>query len=70
MVEGHSTLLNLYHVMSVNPELWPRVNYPGAQAWSDFLLDESTQELIGSFGVEEFGQSLFFPDAGKTEADF
>ena len=70
IVEGHPTLLNLYHVMSVNPESWSVVNYAGAQAWTEFLLDDSTQEEIGIFGVEEFGQALFFPDAGKSEDDF
>jgi len=28
-----------------------------------------TQAVIGEFGVEEFGQPLFFPDADKTDAD-
>lgn len=70
LVEGHATLLNLYHVMSVNPENWPLVNNEGAQAWSEYLRSDATQEEIGLFGVEEFGQALFYPDAGKTEDDF
>jgi tungstate transport system substrate-binding protein len=70
LVEGHATLLNLYHVMQVNPDNWPLVNNEGAQAWSEFLRSDATQEEIGLFGVEEFGQALFYPDAGKTEGDF
>ena len=70
LVEGHATLLNLYHVMAVNPENWPLVNNEGARAWSEFLRADATQEQIGLFGVEEFGQTLFYPDAGKTEDDF
>ena len=70
LVAGHATLLNLYHVMSVNPENWPLVNNEGAQAWSEYLRSDATQEEIGLFGVEEFGQALFYPDAGKTEDDF
>ena len=52
LVEGHATLLNLYHVMSVNPENWPLVNDEGAQAWSEYLRSDATQEVIGLFGVE------------------
>jgi tungstate transport system substrate-binding protein len=70
LVEGHATLLNLYHVMAVNPENWPLVNNEGARAWSEFLRADATQKEIGLFGVEEFGQTLFYPDAGKTEDDF
>lgn len=69
MVEGDASLLNVYHVMVVNPEKWPRVNRPGAQAFADFMVADETQALIGQFGVEQFGQPLFFPDADKTDAD-
>ncbi|MGB3716748.1 MAG: substrate-binding domain-containing protein [Candidatus Promineifilaceae bacterium] len=69
MIEGHGSLLNLYHVMAVNPERWSFVNEKGARVWMDFLVSETTQKEIGSFGVEEFGQPLFYPDAGKTESD-
>lgn len=69
-LEGHPSLLNLYHVMSVNPERWELVNAQGARAWSDFLLSEETQSIIGAFGVDSFGQPLFFPDAGKCEDEF
>jgi tungstate transport system substrate-binding protein len=70
MVEGHGSLLNLYHVMAVNPERWSLVNEAGPQSWMDFLEEAATQELIGSFGAAEFGQPLFYPDAGKLEDDF
>ena len=70
LVEGHASLLNLYHTMAVNPEVFPIVNHEGASAWSDYLLSDDTQELIGKFGVDKFDQPLFFPDAGKSEEDF
>jgi tungstate transport system substrate-binding protein len=69
LVEGDAALLNVYHVMSVNPERWPAVNAEGALAWSEFLVSKETQERIAAFGVEAFGQPLFFPDAGKSESD-
>lgn len=69
LVEGDSQLLNVYHVMVVNPEKWPQANYTGAQAFTAFLLADNTQALIGDFGVDQYGQPLFFPDAGKTDAE-
>lgn len=69
LVERDSQLLNIYHVMSVNPAKWPQVNYQGAQAFTTFLLAENTQALIGEYGIDLYGQPLFFPDAGKTSAE-
>ncbi|MBE0687483.1 MAG: substrate-binding domain-containing protein [Anaerolineaceae bacterium] len=68
LLEGDAVLLNIYHVIVVNPEKWPKVNVEGARAFSKFLLSEETQNLIKEFGVEQYGQPLFFPDAGKDEA--
>jgi tungstate transport system substrate-binding protein len=67
VVEGEKSLLNIYHVMQVNPEKYPKVNADGANAFVDFMVDSKTQAVIGEFGKEKFGQSLFFPDAGKSE---
>jgi tungstate transport system substrate-binding protein len=69
LVEGDMSLLNVYHVITVNNEKWPKVNYVGAMAFLEFMTASSTQEVIGQFGVEEFGQPLFYPDADKTDAD-
>jgi len=69
LVEGDASLLNVYHVIVVNPEKWPKVNYSGAKAFTQFLIDPGTQAVIGKFGVDKFGQPLFFPDADKTDSD-
>lgn len=68
LFEGDPALLNVYHVMQVNPERFPGVNADGARAWVEFLVSDEAQRIIGSFGVDRFGQALFTPDAGKTEA--
>jgi tungstate transport system substrate-binding protein len=67
--EGDPILLNIYHVITVNPDKWPNVNIDGARAFMNFLMSPETQEMIEEFGIEEFGQPLFFPDAGKSESD-
>ena len=69
LVEGNKTLLNVYHVITVNPDKWPKVNYDGATTFMKFMTDPATQEVIAKFGVEKYGQPLFFPDADKTDAD-
>ncbi|MBM3123725.1 MAG: tungsten ABC transporter substrate-binding protein [Chloroflexi bacterium] len=69
LVEGDKSLLNVYHVIAVSPDKWPKVNYDGAIAFAKFMTHPDTQSVIGEFGVEEFGQLLFYPDADKTDAD-
>jgi len=69
LLEGNNAFLNVYHVITVNPEKWPAVNYDGAMAFAKFITDPATQKVIGEFGVEKFGQPLFYPDADKTDAD-
>ncbi len=67
--EGDPGLLNVYHVMTVNPDKWPKVNYEGAVAFMKFMTDPATQDVIGKFGVDKYGQQLFVPDAGKTDEE-
>jgi tungstate transport system substrate-binding protein len=55
--------------MQVNPERFENVNDEGAEAFSQFFTGEEAQEIIRNFGVEEYGQPLFFPDAGRREED-
>ena len=69
LVEGDNALLNIYHVILVNAEKWPKINIEGAKAFAAYLVSKEGQDLIGKFGVEKFGQPLFTPDAGKSDAD-
>lgn len=61
--EGDPTLFNNYHVMNVNPEKWPDVNYEGARAFNAFCVSIEAQEFLNEFGVDRYGQQLFYPDA-------
>jgi tungstate transport system substrate-binding protein len=67
LVEGDAILLNIYHVMEVNPAKWPKVNAGGAKAFADFMVSRQVQRIIKTFGVDKYGSPLFFPDAGKKE---
>ena len=57
--EGDELLLNPYGVIVVSSTEHPE----GAQAFIDWITGPATQQLISVFGVEEFGQPLFFPQA-------
>ena len=69
LVEGDAILLNIYHVIEVNPAKWPKANAAGARVFADFMVSKETQEIIKTFGVDKFGSPLFFPDAGKKEEE-
>jgi tungstate transport system substrate-binding protein len=69
LVEGDKSLLNIYHVIEVNPAKFSKVNAEGAKAFSDFMVSKDVQAIIGTFGVDKYGSPLFFPDAGKPESD-
>lgn len=69
LVEGDAVLLNIYHVMEVNPQKWPKVNIAAAKAFADFMVSKETQEIIKTYGVDKYGSPLFFPDAGKKVED-
>jgi tungstate transport system substrate-binding protein len=69
LLEGNNALLNVYHVITVDPAKWPKVNYDGAMAFAKWITSPDIQQVIAGFGKDKFGQSLFFPDADKTDAD-
>jgi tungstate transport system substrate-binding protein len=69
LVEGDAILLNIYHVIEVNPAKWPKANAAGAKAFADFMVSKGIQGIIKTFGVDKFGSPLFFPDAGKKEEE-
>lgn len=70
LVQGDPGLLNIYHVIQVNLAKFPnvKINVEGAKAFADFMVAPATQQLIAQYGVDKYGEPLFFPDAGKTEA--
>lgn len=70
LVEKDRALLNLYSVLEVNPANGPRVNVAGGKAFADFMVAPETQAVIRTFGLDRYGQPLFVPIAGKSDADF
>jgi len=60
-VEGAESLLNVYHVIVVDPGKHDEVHVEPARAFRDFMLSAGTLAVVETFGVEEFGQPLFVP---------
>jgi len=73
--EGDKELLNIYHVMQVNPEYVEKnnpsaarmINTEGAKAFVEFMVSDEVQQIIADYGKDKYGEPLFFPDAGKDE---
>ncbi len=64
MVEGDSVLLNPYGVIAVDPAKNEGIDNKLANQFIDWLISVPTQEKIAGFGIDTYGQSLFFPDSG------
>jgi tungstate transport system substrate-binding protein len=61
--EGDPLLKNPYHVIVVNGAAHPSTHQRAARQFADFLRSPEAQQAIAAFGVDRFGQPLFFPDA-------
>lgn len=66
--EGDRALLNIYHVIEMTKRAGDRVQPDAAKAFADWITGTKAQKMIGEFGVEDAGQPLFVPDAGKDES--
>ncbi len=62
--EREPALLNVYHVIEINPEGRPRVNVAGGRAFADFLLSAEVQDLLATFGTDRLGRPFFAPARG------
>jgi len=63
IIEGDENLFNQYGVIPVNPEKNPHVNIDAAIEFMNWITSDRVQDLIKEFGVEEYGQPLFIPNA-------
>lgn len=54
-------LLNVYSVIAVNPSKHPDANFEGTMRFIEFLVSQEGQDLIESYGQEDYGQPLFYP---------
>ena len=62
------SLLNPYGVMAVNPDKHPGVKFDLAMQFITWLNSVETQQKIGDYGKDKFGQSLFYPASAEWQA--
>jgi tungstate transport system substrate-binding protein len=63
LVEGDRRLRNPYSVITVRQAM----QKSGARAFADWIVSPAAQNVIGSFGVDKFGQRLFTPSADTSQ---
>lgn len=61
LVDEGDILLNIYCAMQINPEKYPDINTTVAKDWVNFMISDEVQGEIASFGVDQYGQPLFYP---------
>jgi len=59
--EGDEPLFNPYHIIAINPERHPHVNYDLASAYIDYVTGEEGQRTIKEYRMR--GKKLFYPYA-------
>jgi tungstate transport system substrate-binding protein len=60
LYEKNSELLNQYSLMAISPKKHPSVNYEGGMRLIHYFLAPATLKRIAAFGVDRFGQPLFW----------
>lgn len=63
VVEGDESLFNQYGVIPVNPDKGDMINELGALEFTNWIISDKVQALIGEFGVDKYGEGLFIPNA-------
>ena len=66
VAEGDASLRNPYAVIVVNSDKHPHLNPFAANLFAAYLLSPRTQKVIAAFGVETYGQPLFFPNESAS----
>jgi len=75
LVDEGDQLLNVYCAMQINPAKYPDINSTIAKDWVNFMISDGVQKEIASFGVDKYGQPLFYAaqkdweKIGVTEAE-
>jgi tungstate transport system substrate-binding protein len=65
LFQGDPLLINRYSVIVVNPAPHPHVQHEAARRFADFLLSAEIQKAIADFGIDRYGQPLFFVNAAS-----
>lgn len=65
IIENDERLFNQYGIIPVNPDKNIYINKSGAEVFVRWMLSPKAQALIGEYGNDTHGASLFVPNAAK-----
>jgi tungstate transport system substrate-binding protein len=69
-VDTGAILLNVYSAIPVNPANVPGVrNAEAAQVLAEWLMSDPIQDIIGQYGVKDYGDPLFTPTYGDEPTE-
>lgn len=61
LISQGEELLNVYSAIAVNQSRHPHANFGSAIDFIKFLVSDEGQQLVGDYGKDDYGQSLFYP---------
>ena len=68
LTSNSADLMNIYSILLVDPERFPRVRAEEARQLAEYLQSPEAHQLIKAFGLERFGQPLFSPRLNEPPA--
>ncbi len=60
LLEKSDEMKNTYSMLIISADKWPDTNVAGAEAFVAWMQSDKAKELINAYGVEEYGEQLFF----------
>lgn len=63
LCQGDKLLFNSYGIIPVSAQKYPWIKYDLAMKLVEYITGKDGQEIIGQYGVANFGEPLFIPDA-------
>ena len=60
LMEESEEMMNTYAMLAISTEKWPDTNVEGAEAFMSWMTSAPVAELINNYGIEEYGEPLFF----------
>jgi tungstate transport system substrate-binding protein len=60
LLEETEDMKNTYSLIAISPKRFADTNYEGAQAFIKWMTSEKASKMIESYGVEQYGEQLFF----------
>lgn len=60
LLEKSDEMMNTYSMLAISTDKWPDTNIDGANAFIEWMTSDKAKDLINAYGLEEYGEQLFF----------